>query len=50
MQCVVMLLLGAPTAFVWAYTFLFAFNAAYLALALVKWYREIRALDLEPAR
>ena len=48
--CWVFVLLGAPTAFVWVYTFLFAFNAAYLALALVKWYREMRALDLETAR
>ena len=48
--CWVFLLIGAPTAFAWTYAFLFAFNGAYLALALVKWYREMRALDLETAR
>ncbi|MGZ4737131.1 MAG: CDP-alcohol phosphatidyltransferase family protein [Acidimicrobiia bacterium] len=42
--CWVFVLLGAPDLFLAAYGFLFAFNAGYLALALVKWYREMRAL------
>jgi phosphatidylglycerophosphate synthase len=42
--CWVFVLLGAPRVFLAAYGFLFAFNAGYLALALVKWYREMRAL------
>jgi phosphatidylglycerophosphate synthase len=48
--CWSFLLLGAPTAFVGVYTFLLAFNGTYLALALVKWFREMRALDAEVAR
>jgi phosphatidylglycerophosphate synthase len=43
--CWSFVLIGAPNAFLAVYTFLFAFNAAYLALALVKWFREMRALD-----
>ena len=39
--CWVFVLIGAPTLFVSVYTFLFAFNAVYLALGLVKWYREM---------
>ena len=45
MLCWSFVLIGAPTAFLAVYTFLFAFNAGYLALALVKWFREMRALD-----
>jgi len=43
--CWTLLLLGSPPAMIRVYSFLFAFNAAYLALALVKWFREMRALD-----
>ncbi len=39
------IMLGAPLLFARFYTFLFAFNACYLALACVKWFREMRTLD-----
>jgi len=42
--CWIFVLLGAPTTFLAAYTFLFVFNAGYLALALLKWYRDMRTL------
>ncbi len=48
--CWMLLLLGSPHAMIRVYTFLFAFNAAYLALALVKWFREMRALELADSR
>ncbi|MFD1720821.1 CDP-alcohol phosphatidyltransferase family protein [Amnibacterium endophyticum] len=46
------LLLGWPDAFRLVYTLLFAASAAYLALALPKWYRDIARLDpvKEPSR
>jgi phosphatidylglycerophosphate synthase len=50
MLCWSFLLIGAPNAFLAFYTFLFVFNAAYLAVALVKWFREMRALDNAVAR
>lgn len=43
--CIVFVLLGAPMAFFGVYTFLFVCNAGFLALALVKWFRDMRALD-----
>lgn len=43
--CLVFLLLGAPTAFLVGYTLMFCASAAYLALALVKWFWQMRALD-----
>src|ERR1700730_2994047 len=48
--CWMLVLLGSPHAMIRVYAFLFAFNAAYLALALVKWFREVRALDLADSR
>jgi hypothetical protein len=45
--CWSFVLLGAPDVFLGVYTFLFAFNAGYLALALVKWYRDMSALELQ---
>jgi phosphatidylglycerophosphate synthase len=42
--CLVFLLLGAPTVFYGAYSFLFAATAGYLALACIKWFREIGRL------
>jgi phosphatidylglycerophosphate synthase len=48
--CWMPLLLGSPAAMIRVYCFLFAFNAMYLALALVKWFREMRALDLAVLR
>jgi phosphatidylglycerophosphate synthase len=45
--CWTFLLLAAPTAFLAAYTFLFAFNLGYWVLALRKWFGQIRALDAE---
>ena len=41
----VFLLLGLPTAFLVVYGLLFLANLGYLALALPKWFRDIRALD-----
>jgi hypothetical protein len=38
-------LLGAPALFLTAYGFMFAANAALLALACRKWWRELSALD-----
>ncbi|HKY15324.1 MAG TPA: CDP-alcohol phosphatidyltransferase family protein [Microthrixaceae bacterium] len=40
--CLVFVLLAAETLFLWAYTALMFANLAFLGLALVKWYREIR--------
>ena len=41
----VFLLLGAPVAFFVVYGLLFLANLGYLALALPKWFRDMRALD-----
>jgi phosphatidylglycerophosphate synthase len=43
--CWVFVLLGAPGAFLVAYGVMFAGSSGYLALALVKWYRDVRSLD-----
>lgn len=43
--CLIFLLLGWPTAFFAAYTVLFAGSAGFLLLAVVKWFRDMRALD-----
>lgn len=43
--CAVFLLLGATTAFFSVYTALFVANAAFMALAAVKWFRDMSALD-----
>jgi phosphatidylglycerophosphate synthase len=42
--CLAFVLLGVPWLFVGVYTVLFAFNAVYLALALVKWFTDMVAL------
>ncbi|MGO4689575.1 CDP-alcohol phosphatidyltransferase family protein [Glaciibacter sp. 2TAF33] len=42
--CLAFVLLGFPWLFVGVYTVLFAFNAAYLVLALVKWFTDMVAL------
>lgn len=42
--CFVFILLGSQPVFLIVYTALFALNAAYLALALVKWFRDMRAI------
>jgi hypothetical protein len=42
--CFVFVLLGAPAVFLVVYTALFAANAAYLALALVKWFRDMKMI------
>lgn len=49
--CWSFLLLGVPTAFLWVYSVLVALTGGFLALAVVKWFREIRALGagLAPA-
>lgn len=46
--CFVFLLLGDPTLFFWAYTFLFAVTALYLLLASVKWFGQMRGLGAAP--
>lgn len=43
--CLVFALWGWLDAFLWAYAALAAANSAFLALAAVKWFREIRELD-----
>ena len=43
--CVVFLLLGAPLVFFAVYTVLFVANAAFMALAAVKWFRDMSSLD-----
>jgi len=43
--CLAFLLLGAPPVFLGCYTVLFAGTAAYLALAVVLWFREMQAMD-----
>ncbi|MCZ2819096.1 CDP-alcohol phosphatidyltransferase family protein [Modestobacter sp. VKM Ac-2977] len=42
--CLVFLLLGAPSAFLWAYALLAAVTAGFLALAAVRWFREMGRL------
>jgi hypothetical protein len=49
MLCASFALLGAVNGFLGVYTFLLAFNVAYLSLALVKWFREMRAIDVARA-
>lgn len=44
--CLVFLLWGWTPVFLWAYAALAAANLCFLGLASVKWFREIRALDL----
>lgn len=44
-QCWVFVLLGWQDGFRWVWTLVFAACGAMLALALVKWWRELRALD-----
>lgn len=48
--CVAFLLLAAPKVFTVAYALLFAGNLLFLLAALVKWFRDIAALDTEVAR
>lgn len=48
--CWMFVLLGAPAVFVAGYALMFAANAALLALACGKWWRELRAIDAEVAR
>lgn len=43
-QCYTYLLLGVLPVFVWVYAVIVVATAGYLALALAKWYREMRAL------
>ena len=42
--CVLFVLLGWPVAFIWVYAFLFLANAGFMALASVKWFRDMEAL------
>lgn len=44
--CLLFLLLGAPLVFFGAYTVVFVANAGFLALAAVKWYRDMSRLDV----
>ncbi|GAA2107800.1 CDP-alcohol phosphatidyltransferase family protein [Microlunatus panaciterrae] len=43
--CALFLLLAVPTLFLWVYTALAVASAGYLLLVLVKWYRDMVALD-----
>ncbi|MFA4841221.1 MAG: CDP-alcohol phosphatidyltransferase family protein [Agrococcus sp.] len=43
--CLVFVLWGWTTGFLWAYAALALANAAFLGLAAVRWFREIRAID-----
>jgi phosphatidylglycerophosphate synthase len=47
--CLAFLLLGLPQPFFVLYTLLFAGNLLFLAAALVKWFRDMSALDVAPA-
>lgn len=42
--CWTFLLLGAPHVFLWVYAAITACTLGFLALALIKWFREVRAL------
>lgn len=42
--CWTFLLLGAPQLFLWVYAAITACTLGFLALALIKWFREVRAL------
>ncbi|WP_369371103.1 CDP-alcohol phosphatidyltransferase family protein [Promicromonospora sp. Populi] len=42
--CWTFVLLGSPTVFLWVYTAITACTLGFLALALVKWFREVRSL------
>ncbi|MFE6646192.1 CDP-alcohol phosphatidyltransferase family protein [Nocardioides sp. NPDC057772] len=44
-QCWMFVLLGFGMVFAWTYALVFVCNAAALAIALRKWWRELRALD-----
>lgn len=46
--CLVLVLWGWTEGFVWAYAALAVANAAFLVLAAVKWFAEMRALDAAP--
>jgi phosphatidylglycerophosphate synthase len=43
--CLVFVLWGWTTGFLWAYGALALANAAFLAIAAIRWFREIRAID-----
>ena len=43
--CLIFLTLGAPPVFFVIYGLMFVANAGHFALALVKWFRDMRALD-----
>ncbi|WAC65572.1 CDP-alcohol phosphatidyltransferase family protein [Agrococcus sp. SL85] len=45
LQCLLFALWGWTTGFLWAYAALAALNGAFLVLAAVRWYREIRGID-----
>lgn len=47
--CLVLAAWGAGPAFMWLYAALAALNAAFLALAAVRWFREIRGIDRSAA-
>jgi phosphatidylglycerophosphate synthase len=48
--CLVFVLLGSPAVFLGAYGLLFAGSAGYLLLAVVKWFRVMKGLDVRPSR
>lgn len=44
LMCVLFVLLGAPVVFFWVYAAIFLANAGFMALASVKWFRDMKAL------
>lgn len=46
--CVCFLLLGLPTVFVWAYAAITVYSALYLAMSLIKWFRELSGWRSQP--
>ena len=44
LMCVLFVLLGAPRVFFWVYAVIFLANAGFMALASVKWFRDMKAL------
>jgi phosphatidylglycerophosphate synthase len=48
--CLIFVTLGAPPVFFTIYSVLFVANAGYLALAAIKWFRDMAALDSAPPK
>ena len=46
LHCCIFIVFGAPTLFFWVYAVVFLGNIGFMLLASVKWFRDMRALDL----